>query len=246
MISSKCRNVKDYVMIKSHIEDKPAAYMELKVFNEHTIDFIKARDVLRDVKIAYYNLLGEDYNPDDDYELVRMGHEDYAASSRFERVSKWCVKLALEKLEKDIKLCCGTVKSKWNASIKQYIYDNELSFELYYDDIENDDITDYIRQVFKEFCLDENFSISSTLKRIKYKTGVPDEQYLKDRLGNIPEPGDAVIVLGPGKSFISDIFVGFNKKRWKTLNGCGYGFVVAKHPANSNGGEPLKLPEAWK
>ena len=65
------------------------------------------------------------------------------------------------------------------------------------------------------------------------------ERYERDLLGNIPEPGDTVILLEGG----ADIFVGFNKSSWSCLKGHGYGYVIKKHPVNTNGGEPLKTPE---
>ena len=65
------------------------------------------------------------------------------------------------------------------------------------------------------------------------------EFYEVDEAGNYLEPGDTVILLDKG----ADIFVGFNKASWSCLNNYGYGYVIKKHPVNTNGGEPLKTPE---
>ena len=74
---------------------------------------------------------------------------------------------------------------------------------------------------------------------MRKKERAEKERIEKDPLGNIPEPGDTVILLEGG----ADIFVGFNKASWSCLKGHGYGYVIKKHPVNTNGGEPLKTPE---
>lgn len=94
--------------------------------------------------------------------------------------------------------------------------------------------------MLQKYNVDSNVSTNFKLRNIKYSyTSAGEERYERDLLGNIPEPGDTVILLDKG----ADIFVGFNKASWSCLKNYGYGYVIKKHPVNTNGGEPLKTPE---
>lgn len=95
----------------------------------------------------------------------------------------------------------------------------------------------------KKFELDGVITFTAKKRTTKHSLGSPDEKHnylLKDRNGNVPHPGDLVAVMGQGKHFFIDTFIGFNKASWKTLSATGYGYVVKRHPVNeAAGADPI-------
>jgi hypothetical protein len=166
--------------------------------------------------------------------------EDPAINRRYETTVKKIARLFFYERPEEWAFHIIDVKQKYNRTSGEWEHGNELIIELWCKEMENIDVKAEFDKMIEKYNIDSNVSTNFKLKNVKYSSNPAGEENIeKDLLGNIPEPGDTVILTEGG----ADIFVGFNKASWRCLKSYGYGYVVKKHPANTNGGEPLKTPE---
>lgn len=241
-------SIKNFVKLLSHCyhNDQAVKMGELHIFLEAPISKEKATDIYIDTSQKIYGITQDKIYEVDDYDIERFNknrwesNEDPAISRRFEIAVKRIIKLFFYERSEDWALHIVDTKRKWDSSLQEYVQENEVIVELWCKDIENIDVKSEFDKILPKYNIDSNVSTSFKLRNIKYSyTSAGEERIEKDPLGNIPEPGDTVILLEGG----ADIFVGFNKASWSCLKGHGYGYVIKKHPVNTNGGEPLKTPE---
>lgn len=235
-------SIKNFVKLLSHCyhNDQAVKMGELHIFSESSISKEKATDIYIDTSQKIYGITQDANYEVDDYDIESFSKRSYettenpAISRRFERAVIRIVDLFFYERSEDWAL--HIAKRKWDSSLQE----NEVIVELWCKDIENIDVKAEFDKALQKYNVDSNVSTSFKLRNIKYSyTSAGEERIEKDPLGNIPEPGDTVILLEGG----ADIFVGFNKASWSCLKGHGYGYVIKKHPVNTNGGEPLKTPE---
>ena len=241
-------SIKDFVKLLSHCYhgDQAVKMGELHIFSEVPISKEKATDIYNDVQNKIYAITKEDMDEPCNYDIERFSQdhwersEDSAINRRYETTVKKIARLFFYERPEEWAFHIIDVKQKYNRTSGEWEHENELIIELWCKDIENIDVKAEFDKVIEKYNIDSNVSTNFKLKNVKYSTTPAGEEYLeKDCLGNIPEPGDTVILTEGG----ADIFVGFNKASWRCLKSYGYGYVVKKHPANTNGGEPLKTPE---
>ena len=235
-------SIKNFVKLLSHCyhNDQAVKMGELHIFSESSISKEKATDIYIDTSQKIYGITQDANYEVDDNDIESFSKRSYettenpAISRRFERAVIRIVDLFFYERSEDWAL--HIAKRKWDSSLQE----NEVIVELWCKDIENIDVKAEFDKALQKYNVDSNVSTSFKLRNIKYSyTSAGEERIEKDPLGNIPEPGDTVILLEGG----ADIFVGFNKASWSCLKGHGYGYVIKKHPVNTNGGEPLKTPE---
>lgn len=245
---SSWSSIKNFVKLVSHCyhNDQAVKMGELRIFLEAPISEEKATDIFVDTSQKLYAITQDKTYEVDDYDLERFkknnweSDEDGAVRRRFNSVIDSIVYLFLYERSEEWMAHNVGIRDKYDYERREWVSRNELVFELWCKDIENIDVKAELDKVLQKYNVDSNVSTSFKLKNIKYSyTSAGEERYEKDLLGNIPEPGDTVILLDKG----ADIFVGFNKASWSCLKNYGYGYVVKKHPVNTNGGEPLKAPE---
>ena len=241
-------SIKSFVKLLSHCyhNDQAVKMGELHIFLEAPISKEKATDIFIDTSQKLYAITQDANYEVDDYDIESFSKRSYettenpAISRRFERAVIRIVDLFFYERSEDWALHIVDTKRKWDFSLQEYVQENEVIVELWCKDIENIDVKSEFDKILQKYNIDSNVSTSFKLRNIKYSyTSAGEERIEKDPLGNIPEPGDTVILLEGG----ADIFVGFNKASWSCLKGHGYGYVIKKHPVNTNGGEPLKTPE---
>lgn len=241
-------SIKDFVKLLSHCyhNDQAVKMGELHVFSEVPISKEKATDIYTDVQSRIYAITKEDSDEPYDYDIQKFGPnhwektEDAAIIRRFGSSVRKIARLFFYERPEEWAFHIIDVKQKYNRTSGEWEHGNELIIELWCKDIENIDVKAEFDKIIEKYNIDSNVSTNFKLRNIKYSyTSAGEERIEKDPLGNVPEPGDTVILLEGG----ADIFVGFNKASWSCLKGHGYGYVVKKHPANTNGGEPLKTPE---
>ena len=235
-------SIKNFVKLLSHCyhNDQAVKMGELHIFSESSISKEKATDIYIDTSQKIYGITQDANYEVDDNDIESFSKRSYettenpAISRRFERAVIRIVDLFFYERSEDWAL--HIAKRKWDSSLQE----NEVIVELWCKDIENIDVKAEFDKALQKYNVDSNVSTSFKLRNIKYSyTSAGEERIEKDPLGNIPEPGDTVILLEGG----ADIFVGFNKASWSCLKGHGYGYVIKKHPVNTNGGELLKTPE---
>ena len=241
-------SIKSFVKLLSHCyhNDQAVKMGELHIFPESSISKEKATDIYIDTSQKIYGITQDANYEVDDYDIESFSKRSYettenpAISRRFEIDVKRIVNLFFYERSEDWVLHIVDTKRKWDFSLQEYVQENEVIVGLWCKNIENIDVKSEFDKILQKYNIDSNVSTSFKLRNIKYSyTSAGEERIEKDPLGNIPEPGDTVILLEGG----ADIFVGFNKASWSCLKGHGYGYVIKKHPANTNGGEPLKTPE---
>lgn len=241
-------SIKDFIKLLSHCyhNDQAVKMGEFHVFSEVPISKEKATDIYTDVQSHIYAITKEDSDEPRDYDIQNFGSksyeksEDAAIARRFESSVKKIARLFFYERPEEWAFHIVDVKRKYNRVSREFEYGNEIIFELWCKDIEKIDVKAEFDKILEKYNINSNVSTNFKLKNVKYSTTPAGEEYLeRDILGNIPEPGDTVILID-GRA---DIFVGFNKASWRCLNNYGYGYVVKKHPANTNCGEPLKTPE---
>lgn len=243
-------SIKDFIKLLSHCyyNDQAVKMGELHIFSEVPISKEKATDIYIDTSQKLYAITQSSMDETSDYEIERFSQnhwektEDSAISRRYETTVKKIARLFFYERPEEWAFHIVDVKSKYNSSLGDWEHWNELIIELWCKEMENIDVKAEFDKILEKYNINSNVSTNFKLKNVKYSTTPAGEEYLeKDPLGNIPEPGDTVILTEDG----ADIFVGFNKASWRCLRSYGYGYVVKKHPANTNGGEPLKTPEAF-
>lgn len=241
-------SIKNFVKLLSHCyhNDQAVKMGELHIFLEAPISIEKATDIYIDTSQKIYSITQDAYYEIDDYDIESFSKRTYettenpAISRRFERAVIRIVDLFFYERPEDWALHIVDTKTKYDYSLQEWTQGNEITVELWCKDIENIDIKAEFDKILQKYNIDSNVSTNFKLRNVKYSyTSAGEEQIEKDPLGNIPEPGDTVILLDKG----ADIFVGFNKASWSCLNNYGYGYVIKKHPVNTNGGEPFKTPE---
>ena len=241
-------SIKDFVKLLSHCyhNDQAVKMGELHIFLEAPISKEKATDIYIDTSQKLYAITQDKIYEVDDYNIECFNknswesNEDPAISRRFNVVLDNIVRLFFYERSEDWVIHNIGVKNKYDYEQRRCVTQNELVTELWCKDIENIDVKAEFDRVLQKYNIDQNVSTNFKLRNVKYSyTSAGEERYERDLLGNIPEPGDTVILTEGG----ADIFVGFNKASWRCLKSYGYGYVVKKHPANTNGGEPLKTPE---
>ena len=241
-------SIKDFVKLLSHCyyNDQAVKMGELHIFSEVPISKEKATDIYTDVQNKIYAITKADMDEPCSYDIERFSQdhwersEDSAINRRYETTVKKIARLFFYERPEEWAFHIVDVKQKWNSSSREWEHGNELIVELWCKDIENIDVKSEFDKILQKYNIDSNVSTSFKFRNIKYSyTSAGEERIEKDPLGNIPEPGDTVILTEGG----ADIFVGFNKASWSCLKGHGYGYVIKKHPVNTNGGEPLKTPE---
>lgn len=241
-------SIKNFVKLLSHCyhNDQAVKMGELHIFSEVPISKEKATDIYTDVQNRIYAITKDDVDEPCDYDIEKFSpnhwerSEDPAINRRYETVAKKISRLFFYERPEEWAFHFVDVKHKFNRTSGEWEHGNELIVELWCKDIENIDVKAKFDKILQKYSIDSNVSTSFKLRNIKYSyTSAGEERIEKDPLGNIPEPGDTVILLEGG----ADIFVGFNKASWSCLKGHGYGYVIKKHPVNTNGGEPLKTPE---
>ena len=243
-------SIKNFVKLLSHCyhNDQAVKMGELHIFLEDVISKEKATDICIDTSQKFYVITKNNmYKPEGySYDIERFKKMTYettenpAISRRFETVIENIIRLFFQEHSEEWVLHIVDTKFKWNSSLQEYIHNNEIIVELWCKDIENINVKAEFDKILQKYNIDSNVSTSFKLRNIKYSyTSAGEERIERDILGNIPEPGDTVILLEGG----ADIFVGFNKASWSCLQGHGYGYVIKKHPVNTNGGEPFKTPE---
>lgn len=241
-------SIKDFVKLLSHCyySDQAVKMGELHIFSEVPISKEKATDIYTDVQNKIYAITKDDDDEPCDYDIEEFSpnhwekSEDPAINRRYETTVKKIARLFFYERPEEWAFHIIDVKQKYNRAAGEWEYGNELIVELWCKDIENIDVKAEFDKMIEKYNIDSNVSTNFKLKNVKYSTTPAGEEYLEtDPLGNIPEPGDTVILTEGG----ADIFVGFNKASWRCLKSYGYGYVVKKHPVNTNGGEPLKTPE---
>lgn len=232
-------SIKNFVKLLSHCyhNDQAVKMGELHIFSESSISKEKATDIYIDTSQKIYSITQDADYEIDDYDIESFSKRTYettenpAISRRFEIAVTRIVDLFFYERSEDWALHIVDTKTK---------YDYSFTVELWCKDIENIDVKAEFDKILQKYNIDSNVSTSFKLRNIKCSyTSAGDERIERDLLGNVPEPGDTVILLDKG----ADIFVGFNKASWSCLENYGYGYVIKKHPANTNGGEPLKTPE---
>ena len=237
-------SIKNFVKLLSHCyhNDQAVKMGELHIFSESSISKEKATDIYIDTSQKIYGITQDANYEVDDNDIESFSKRSYettqnpAISRRFEIDVKRIVNLFFYERSEDWALHIVDTKRRWDYSLQE----NEVIVELWCKDIENIDVKAEFDKALQKYNVDSNVSTNFKLKNIKYSyTSAGEERYERDLLGNIPEPGDTVILLDKG----ADIFVGFNKASWSCLKNYGYGYVIKKHPVNTNGGEPLKTPE---
>ena len=241
-------SIKNFVKLLSHCyhNDQAVKMGELHIFLESPISKEKATDIFIDTSQKLYAITQDNIYEVDDYDIERFNknswesNEDSAICRRFNAVLGNIVRLFFYERSEDWMIHNISVKDKYDYELRKWATRNELVIELWCKDIENIDVKSEFDKILQKYNIDSNVSTNFKLKNIKYSyTSAGEERYERDLLGNIPEPGDTVILLDKG----ADIFVGFNKASWSCLKNYGYGYVIKKHPANTNGGELLKTPE---
>lgn len=241
-------SIKDFVKLLSHCyhNDQAVKMGELHIFSEVPISKEKATDIYTDVQNRIYAITKEDGDEPCDYDIEKFSpnswekSEDPAISRRYETVAKKIACLFFYERPEEWAFHIIDVKQEYNRAAGEWEHGNELVIELWCKDIENIDVKAEFDKILQKYNIDSNVSTSFKLRNIKCSyTSAGDERIERDLLGNIPEPGDTVILLDKG----ADIFVGFNKASWSCLKNYGYGYVIKKHPVNTNGGEPFKTPE---
>ena len=241
-------SIKDFIKLLSHCyhNDQAVKMGELHIFSEVPISKEKATDIYTDVQNRIYAITKADMDEPCNYDIERFSPdrwektEDPAINRRYETTVKKIARLFFYERPEEWAFHIIDVKQKYNRTSGEWEHGNELIIELWCKDIENIDVKAEFDKVLEKYNIDSNVSTNFKLKNVKFSSTPAGEEYLeKDPLGNIPEPGDTVILTECG----ADIFVGFNKASWRCLKSYGYGYVVKKHPANTNGGEPLKTPE---
>lgn len=241
-------SIKDFIKLLSHCyhNDQAVKMGELHIFSEVPISKEKATDIYIDTSQKLYAITQSSMDETSDYEIERFSQnhwektEDSAISRRYETTVKKIARLFFYERPEEWAFHIVDVKSKYNSSLGDWEHGNELIIELWCKEMENIDVKAEFDKILEKYNIDSNVSTNFKLKSVKYSTTPAGEENLeKDILGNIPEPGDTVILTEGG----ADIFVGFNKASWRCLKNYGYGYVIKKHPANTNGGESLKTPE---
>ena len=241
-------SIKNFVKLLSHCyhNDQAVKMGELHIFLEAPISKEKATDIFIDTSQKLYAITQDKIYEVDDYDIESFNknswesNEGPAIRRRFNVVLDNIVRLFFYERSEDWVIHNIGVKDKYDYELRKWVTRNELVIELWCKDIENIDVKAEFDKILQKYNIDSNVSTSFKLRNIKYSyTSAGEERIEKDPLGNIPEPGDTVILLEGG----ADIFVGFNKASWSCLKGHGYGYVIKKHPVNTNGGEPLKTPE---
>ena len=241
-------SIKNFVKLLSHCyhNDQAVKMGELHIFLEAPISKEKATDIFIDTSQKLYAITQDEIYEVDNYDIERFNknswesNEDPAIRRRFNVVLDNIVRLFFYERSEDWVIHNIGVKDKYDYELRKWVTRNELVIELWSKDIDNIDVKSEFDKILQKYNIDSNVSTSFKLRNIKYSyTSAGEERIEKDPLGNIPEPGDTVILLEGG----ADIFVGFNKASWSCLKGHGYGYVIKKHPVNTNGGEPLKTPE---
>ena len=241
-------SIKNFVKLLSHCyhNDQAVKMGELHIFLEAPISKEKATDIFIDTSQKLYAITQDKIYEVDDYYIKSFNknswesNEDPAIRRRFNVDLDNIVRLFFYERSEDWVIHIIDVKDKYDYEQRRWVTQNELIIELWCKDIENIDVKAEFDRVLQKYNIDQNVSTNFKLRNIKYSyTSAGEERIEKDPLGNIPEPGDTVILTEGG----ADIFVGFNKASWSCLKGHGYGYVIKKHPANTNGGEPLKTPE---
>ena len=241
-------SIKDFVKLLSHCYhgDQAVKMGELHIFSEVPISKEKATDIYTDVQNKIYAITKADMDEPCSYDIKKFSpnhwerSEDPAINRRYETTVKKIARLLFYERPEEWAFHIIDVKQKYNRTSGEWEYRNELIVELWCKDIENIDVKAEFDKMIEKYNIDSNVSTSFKLRNIKYSyTSAGEERIERDLLGNIPEPGDTVILLDKG----ADIFVGFNKASWSCLKNYGYGYVIKKHPVNTNGGEPLKTPE---
>ena len=241
-------SIKNFVKLLSHCyhNDQAVKMGELHIFSESSISKEKATDIYIDTSQKIYGITQDKIYEVDDYDIERFNknswesNEDPAIRRRFNVVLDNIVRLFFYERSEDWVIHIIGVKDKYDYELRKWVTQNELVIELWCKDIENIDVKAEFDKALQKYNVDSNVSTNFKLRNIKYSyTPAGEERIEKDPLGNVPEPGDTVILLDKG----ADIFVGFNKASWSCLKNYGYGYVIKKHPVNTNGGEPLKTPE---
>ena len=241
-------SIKNFVKLLSHCyhSDQAVKMGELHIFLEAPISKEKATDIFIDTSQKLYAITQDKIYEVTDYDLKKFNknswesNEDHAIHRRFNSVLDSIVRLFFYERSEDWVIHNIGVKDKYDYELRKWSTRNEIVIELWCKDIENIDVKSEFDKILQKYNIDSNVSTSFKLRNIKYSyTSAGEEHYERDLLGNIPEPGDTVILLEGG----ADIFVGFNKASWSCLKGHGYGYVIKKHPVNTNGGEPLKTLE---
>ena len=241
-------SIKNFVKLLSHCyhSDQAVKMGELHIFLEAPISKEKATDIFIDTSQKLYAITQDKIYEVTDDDLKKFNknswesNEDHAIHRRFNSVLDSIVRLFFYERSEDWVIHNIGVKDKYDYELRKWSTRNEIVIELWCKDIENIDVKSEFDKILQKYNIDSNVSTSFKLRNIKYSyTSADEERIEKDPLGNIPEPGDTVILLEGG----ADIFVGFNKASWSCLKGHGYGYVIKKHPVNTNGGEPLKTPE---
>ena len=241
-------SIKNFVKLLSHCyhSDQAVKMGELHIFLEAPISKEKATDIFIDTSQKLYAITQDKIYEVTDDDLKKFNknswesNEDHAIHRRFNSVLDSIVRLFFYERSEDWVIHNIGVKDKYDYELRKWSTRNEIVIELWCKDIENIDVKSEFDKILQKYNIDSNVSTSFKLRSIKYSyTSAGEERIEKDPLGNIPEPGDTVILLEGG----ADIFVGFNKASWSCLKGHGYGYVIKKHPVNTNGGEPLKTPE---
>lgn len=241
-------STKSFVKLLSHCyhNDQAVKMGELHIFLEAPISKEKATDIFIDTSQKLYAITQDKIYEVDDYDIESFNknswesNEDPAIRRRFNIVLDNIVRLFFYERSEDWVIHHIGVKDKYDYEQRRWVNRNELVIELWSKDIENIDVKAEFDKALQKYSVDLNVSTNFKLRNVKYSyTSAGEKHYERDLLGNIPEPGDTVILLDKG----ADIFVGFNKASWSCLTNYGYGYVIKKHPANTNGGEPLKTPE---
>ena len=241
-------SIKNFVKLLSHCyhNDQAVKMGELHIFLESPISKEKATDIYIDTSQKLYAITQDKIYEVDDYDIEKFNknswepNEDPAIRRRFNVDLDNIVRLFFYERSEDWVIHNIGVKDKYDYEQRRCVTQNELVIELWCKDIENIDVKAEFDKALQKYNIDSNVSTNFKLRNIKYSyTSAGEERIEKDPLGNIPEPGDTVILLEGG----ADIFVGFNKASWSCLKGHGYGYVIKKHSVNTNGGEPLKTPE---
>lgn len=241
-------SIKDFIKLLSHCyhNDQAVKMGELHIFSEVPISKEKATDIYIDTSQKLYAITKDCADETSDYDIEHFSpnhwekNDDNAICRRYETVVKNITRLFLYERPEEWAFHIVDVKQKFNHNTREWEHGNEIIVELWCKEMENIDVKAEFDKVLAKYNVDSNVSTNFKLKNVKYTTTPAGEEYLeKDCLGNIPEPGDTVILSEGG----ADIFVGFNKASWRCLKNYGYGYVVKKHPANTNGGQPLKTPE---
>lgn len=241
-------SIKNFVKLLSHCyhNDQAVKMGELHIFLEAPISKEKATDIYIDTSQKLYAITQDKIYEVDDYDIEKFNknswesNEDPAIHRRFNVVLDNIVRLFFYERSEDWVIHNIGVKDKYDYKLRKWVTQNELAIELWCKDIENIDVKAEFDKALQKYNVDSNVSTNFKLRNVKYSyTSAGEERIEKDPLGNIPEPGDTVILLEGG----ADIFVGFNKASWSCLKGHGYGYVIKKHSVNTNGGEPFKTPE---